>query len=386
MRWRRLMAWAGVFLCLVGLARAAETVDLHVILPLSGNAAFVGLSQKQVLDLLAQRVNHEGGIQGRALHFVYHDDQSNPQTSVLLSGEVIGLHPPVILGSSIVAMCNAMAPLMRNGPLMLCMSPGFHPVPGGYVFTSGASTADSMRTLLRYFHDQGWRRIALITSTDATGHDADRSMEMVMAEQPDMSLVAHTHFNLTDLSVVAQVERSKEARPEAFIAWSTGTALATIFKAILQTGLDVPVGTTAGNFVYAQMAHFEGLLPPRLYVASALFPRHPGYRADPRLEEVQQAFYATLGTVKPDNMAGTSWDVAMMAVQGLQQYGPNASAAQLRDFVAGLHDWPGVDGFYDFTRVPERGLDRASTVVVKWNPQTAVFEWVSAPGGAPLSN
>ena len=54
-----------------------------------------------------------------------------------------GLSPRIrlsIIGSAIVAMCNAMAPLMQNGPVMYCFSPGIHPAKGSYVFSS-VSTA-----------------------------------------------------------------------------------------------------------------------------------------------------------------------------------------------------------------------------------------------------
>jgi branched-chain amino acid transport system substrate-binding protein len=61
-------------------AHAAESYDLHVILPLTGGGAFVGNGHRQSLDTLAELVNKSGGIGGRPLHFVYHDDQSSPKS------------------------------------------------------------------------------------------------------------------------------------------------------------------------------------------------------------------------------------------------------------------------------------------------------------------
>ena len=380
-------AHLGVWLLLALSPAVAEEYPLHVVLPLSGNAAFLGQGQQHVLDLLAAKVNRDGGVNGSLLRMIYHDDQSSPQTAVQLTTQVIAEHPAVVLGSALVAMCNAMAPLFRNGPVLFCLSPGFHPAPGSFAFTSGAGTADSMRSLLRLFRSKGWTRIAMISSTDATGQDADKSMAEVLAETPDMTMVEQTHFNLTDISVVAQTERTKAARPDVFIAWSSGTALATIFKGILQSGLDVPVATTAGNFVYAQMDRFAGVLPPRLYVACALFPEHPAVKIDPRVEAVQQDFYAVLkaGGVLPDNMAGTSWDALMIIVDQLRRLGPAATATQLRDAIAGLSGWAGINGVYDFTVRPDRGVQQQDTVVTRWDAATGRFVWASGPGGAALN-
>src|SRR5579862_3861845 len=105
-------AIAASALSLAGAARAAEPYDITVVAPLTGGASFVGLGQKDNLDALAAYVNKTGGIQGRDLHFTFRDDQSTPQVAVQLATEAIASHPAVIMGSSIVAMCLAMAPLM----------------------------------------------------------------------------------------------------------------------------------------------------------------------------------------------------------------------------------------------------------------------------------
>src|SRR5262245_26126982 len=105
-------------------AHAADPYDLHVVLPLSGGGSFVGQGQHDSLEALAATVNKAGGISGRPVHFIYHDDQTSPQVAVQLTNEVLGTHPIVVLGSSLVAMCRAMAPLMKNGPVLYCLSPG----------------------------------------------------------------------------------------------------------------------------------------------------------------------------------------------------------------------------------------------------------------------
>ena len=113
----------------VGTARAADPYDIHVILPLTGGGAFVGKGQQRQPRCTRRDVNKAGGIKGRPLHFVYHDDQTSPQVAVQLANDVLAEKPAVILGSSLVAMCAAIAPLMKNGPVDYCLSPGYHPPP-----------------------------------------------------------------------------------------------------------------------------------------------------------------------------------------------------------------------------------------------------------------
>ena len=62
------------------------------------------------------------------------------------------------------------------------------------------------------------------------------------------------------------------------------------------------------------------------------------------------------------------------------------TAAQLRDYVNGLHDFAGVAGLYDFRNSDGHGLTQDSVVVIRYNPNGINGEGivVSEQGGAPL--
>ena len=374
-------------------ARAAdEPYKINVILPLTGIASFLGKEEQQTLQLHEKYINRTGGIQNRPIQYVYYDDQSNPQTGVQLAKQVSADHPAVIFGSSLVAVCNAMAPLMANGPVEYCFSPGIHPPDGSYVFTASVSTHDLHKAIIRYFREKGWKRIAIITSSDATGQDAESgivdAVNLPENKNAGVTLVAQEHFNTTDVSVAAQIEQVKAAKPQAFIAWSTGTPIATIFKGMVQAGLDVPTATTDGNMTYAQMTAYADFLPKQLYIPSGQWPSHEGIATyDPAIEKVQQDFYAELkaGNVKPDIAATLAWGPTTLVVDGLRKLGPSATAAQLREYLAGLKGIAGIDGFFDFVKNPQRGLDDSDAVVTRWDAPKQAWIVLSKPGGLPLA-
>ena len=381
---------AAFFANLAGAARAAETYDIHVILPLTGNGAFLGQGHRDSLDTVAEIVNKANGIDGRPLRFVYHDDQSNPQVSVQLATEIIAQKPAVILGSSLVAMCAAIAPLMQNGPVDYCLSPAYHPPAGGFVFSSGASSTDQSAAILRYYRMKGWTKIATLANTDASGQSNDKSMDELVArpENKDISLVTRQHFNPTDISVAAQIERIRASGAQAIVAGVTGTAAATVFKGMIQSGLDIPIEVTSGNESFPQMEAWKDFLPKHLVLSSAAFPEHDGLLTlDPRIEAAQHAMYAALAAkkLKADNMEATSWDAALIVVAALRKLGPGATAAQIRDFIANLTDFPGIDGVYDFKASPERGLGPDSAIAVTYDPAAKAWVWLTRPGGAPLN-
>jgi branched-chain amino acid transport system substrate-binding protein len=375
---------------LVGPARAAEPYDIHVILPLTGNGAFLGQGHRDSLDTLAEIVNKSGGIDGRPLRFVYHDDQSSPQVSVQLASEIIAQKPAVILGSSLVAMCAAIAPLMQNGPVDYCLSPAYHPPAGSFIFSSGASAIDQSAAVVRYYREKGWTKIATLANTDATGQANDKAMDEIVArpENKDVKLVERQHFNPSDISVAAQIERIRASGAQAIIAGVTGTAAATVFKGMVQAGFDIPIEVTSGNQSFPQMEAWKDFLPKHLVMSSALFPEHDGLLTlDPQIEAAQHAMYAALAAhkLKADNMEATSWDAALIVVAALRKLGPNATAEQIREFIANLADFSGIDGVYNFKASSERGLGPDSAIAVTYDPTAKSWLWLTKPGGMPLN-
>ena len=373
-----------------GPAHAADPYDIHVVLPMTGGGSFVGKGQQDSLQALEASVNKAGGIQGRPLHLVFHDDQTSPQIAVQLATTLVAQKPAVILGSSLVAMCNAMAPLMKNGPVMYCLSPGFHPAIRSYAFSASSSSYDQIAALIRYYRLKGWTEIAALSGTDATGQDADKAIAQILAspENSEVRLVEHQRFNPTDVSVAAQMERIKASGAKAVIAWSTGAPVATVFKGAIQAALDLPIAPSSGNQTFAQMAQYADFLPKQFMVPSALFPEHEGVlQLDPRIEKVQHEMYAILAErgLKADNMVATSWDAGLIVVEALRKLGPDATADQLRQYIAGLTDFAGVDGIYDFKTYPERGLGPLSSAIVRYDAAGKRWVWLSKPGGEPLS-
>ncbi len=393
MRMRTIGGWVLALLALGALpARAAEPYEIHVIATLTGISAFVGKYMKLNFEAFEDWVNQTGGINGRPLHFVIGDGQSQPQIAVQLATDIIAEHPAAMMVTGPVANCAAVAPLLQNGPVMWCNSPALHPKPGSYAFASGPDTLDGVNAVLRYYRMKGWTKVGVLNPTDVTGQDADRAIaaDLKLPENAPIKIVAYEHFNPTDLTVAAQIERIKAAGAEALIAWTTGSPVATVFKGMIQAGLDIPVAPTAGNQVFQQLEQYQGFLPKTLIMASALFPPHDGLvTLDPRVEKAQHDMYAILAKhkLKADNNTADTWDAALITVTGLRTLGDKATAEQLRGWILGLKDFAGVNGIYDFAKYPERGLSHETSVLITYDPKGPDgprWRWISKIGGAPL--
>ncbi len=299
-------------------ASAANTLDINVILPLTGQAAFLGKEAHDSLAALEIAVNKHGGVRGRQVNFVFHDDQSNPQVSVQLANQILATHPPIVLGSSLSAFCKAMAPLFENGPVMYCLSPAIYPPKGSYVIAANVSTKDDILAYLRYFRDKGWKRIARITTTDASGQDADSIFKELLGllEFKDLQVVEDEHMGVTDTSVTAQAARIKASNPQVIVTWTPGTPQGTALHALYDVGLEnVPTATTSANMVATQIKSYSSFLPKTFLFTGGGF--QAGVSKNDAMKKAVTFFQDALkaqGVTQFDFQRGMAYDPALITI------------------------------------------------------------------------
>lgn len=367
-----------VLLAAIGLllapARAAvpadEPISIPVVISLTGGAAFLGKDEAQSLQILERLVNENGGIKGRPIHFAMQDDQSNPQVGLQLTNAILTSHPPLILGSDIISICNAMYPVTKDRVVQYCFSPGAHPDPGSYLFSGGVGSREIYGSLLHYFKVHGISRLGAIWSTDATGQDGEQNIDAMLAlpENKGMQIVANEHFNATDLSVTAQMSHLVAANAQVCLCWTTGAAFGTLLRAYTEAGVSFPVATSTGNMTFAQMTQYASLNNKELYFVGFPYFGREQLKPGP-LKSAIDAFYRAYDSAgaKPDSAAGDVWDAGLITVAAYRALGADATAPQIHDYIEHLRGFPGIDGIYDFVANPQRGTGQNSAVMTKWD-------------------
>jgi branched-chain amino acid transport system substrate-binding protein len=367
-------------------AAQAAPYEINAILALTGPAAFIGNAEKQSLALVEQLTNAAGGIKGRPIKFVVVDDQSNPAVTVQLTNALVAKKIPVILGPTFTATCLAAGPLVaKTGPVDYCFSPSISPAPGSFQYSSTVSSKDDAVALARFYRLKGWTKIALMTTTDATGQQFETYFNDALAlpENKSLTLVAREHWAPSDISISAQAERIKAAAPQAMIGWAAGTPTGTLLHGLHDAGVDIPIACGNGNMIYAQLAGYASFLPSNLYFSgrrSLVFdPTGP-----PAVRAAQMKYFDAFKAigVKPNIAHTLAWDPAMLVLDGFRKLGLDATQDQLNDWIQHQNAWVGINGVYNFTNGSQRGLGIDDIVIDRWDPAKSDFVVVSKAGGA----
>jgi len=381
---------AAALLCALPLGAAAQTTKapyvLNAILPLTGNLAFVGAQQQKAMQGLETYTNAHGGINGRPLHVNFLDDANNPATSVQLLGTVLPSQPAVVIGGGTGSTCRALAAATKEGPVLYCLTPAVRPERGGYMFSTSVGYDDTLFAMIRYLSAKGYTHFAFISTTDASGQQADLDIAEALRkpENSRVQITDHEKMQIGDFSAAAQVQRMVGSKPDAIFALVTGNAVGTVLRELHDAGNTLPVGTTIGNMTYGQMDAYRAFLP-----ATYLMPAPPwAGSADAvpagRLHDAIQQYVDIVRSVggRPDDIgAALAYDPTLIVIDALKHLPPDPTAKQVHDYISNLRDFAGSSGIYNFILSPQRGLSIGDCIVVRWDSTANRYFAMSGPGG-----
>lgn len=373
-------------------AHAADfpPIEIPVLLPLTGPAAGIGQELQKSMQIAERHVNDTGGIRKQPLRFTFLDDQGQPQVAVQLMSQLKTQHHPIVIGAALSALCKSMIPLVADqGPVLYCLTPAVVPASGSYVFAINAPSGFELLTAFRYLRDRGITRLSFVTSTDASGDEADQNIKHGMALPENHALldVAHERYNPSDISLAGQITRVKAANPQAVFVFGSPVVLGNALHAISDSGLDIPVVVSQSLMSYNSMDQLASYLPKQLLFASSFWNASAILADGPQRRQLQtvQALFRTAG-IPLDFYQILPWDAAMIVANALRAVGPDAGAGAIRQQIAGVHDYSGIDGTYDFRSGDQRGLGFRDVMMYQWMKEQHEWRPVSLGAGAPLKH
>ncbi|MGD9848252.1 MAG: ABC transporter substrate-binding protein [Desulfuromonas sp.] len=356
-------------------AVAQETIKLGAFFDLSGRAAFIGTPTKLVAEMVVDKINAEGGINGRKLELIIGDTEANPAKAASLAKKFIHKDKVVaIIGPTMTDTGMAVKAIANAGKTPILMTVGGDPVimgeqfgPFDWVFKSPQRSRTAVERLLGYLRDKGLSRIALLSAADGFGKDGAGWIERLSASY-GIEIVARESFGARDSDMTAQLTKVRAAAPQALVVWTIGPAGAIVAKNTLQLGLDLPLfqchGLPDPKYIELAGAASEGNRMPatKLLVADQL---PDADRQKPVIAEFIR-LYRERGYDKqfPINThSGYAWDAILLLANAIRQAGTEAEA--LRQAIENTRDYVGVSGIYNLNALDHNGLDVDSMVMVE---------------------
>ena len=361
---KRFVLGGAVFCLLLAssqLAAQAGTIKVGAILAVTGPASFLGGPEARSAEMVVEKINKAGGINGNMLELLIKDSAGSSEKAVSFAKQLIEEEKVVaIIGPSTSGESMAVKKVTEDGQttLISCAAAEVIVDPvARYVFKTPQKDSFAAQKIFEAMQRLKITTIAIAAGNDGFGKAGKEQLEK-MAPAFGIKVAASETYDskATDLSaLVAKLKADPSI--QAVINWSVVPAQAIIAKNMRQSGWQVPLFQSHGfgNIKYAEAAGVaaEGIIFPcgRLLVVDSLAATHPQKSLLIQYKGEYEAKY------KEDASAfgGYGFDAINMVVAAIRQGGNDR--ARVRDAVEGLKNFPGVGGVFSFTPQDHNGLN-----------------------------
>ncbi len=368
----------GIVMLAAGAGMAAgKPIKVGAFFDLSGPAAFIGTPTKLVAEMVVDKINKAGGINGRPLELVIGDTQGDPAKAVNIAKKFIYKDKvAAIIGPTRTGTGMAVKKIIHQGRIPAFMTVGGDPVimggaklgPFDWIFKSPQRSSVAVKRLFMYLQEKHIAKIALLTASDGFGKDGAKWLEK-LAPEFGLTIVARESFGPKDTDMTAQLTKVKNAGPQAIVVWTIGPAGSIVSKNKVQVGIDLPLfqchGLPDPKYIElaGQAAEGDAMPATKLMVPGALPDSDPQKAV---IEEFIRLYTQQYGYDKqfPINThSGYAWDAIMIVADAMKKAGTEPE--KLRKAIESTKGYVGVSGVYNLTPEDHNGLDVDSMVVVK---------------------
>jgi branched-chain amino acid transport system substrate-binding protein len=353
---------AGAMLSLTA-AFAADSgpIKIGAIFSVTGPASFLGAPEAKTAKMLVDKVNAQGGINGRKLELVLKDSAGSPEKAVSFAKQlieeekVLGIIGPSTSGETmqIKALCE------ENQMILLSCAAAeviVNPV-AKYVFKTPQKDSQAVTWIFRVMKEKGISKIAVLSSGDGFGNAGKKQLED-LAKTEGIEILANETYDkqATDLTdILTKVKGT--AGVQAVVNWSIVPAQSIVAKNMKQIGMAMPLFQSHGfgNRKYVEQAGVaaEGTLFPagRLLVVEELPDSHP----QKKLLATYKKDYETAYKEDVSTFGGHAYDALLILTEALKKAG-QPDREKVRAAIENLTGLVGTAGIFNFSPTDHTGL------------------------------
>ena len=365
-----------------------EPIKIGAFFALSGPAAFIGAPTQLVAEMVVDKINKEGGINGHPLELVIGDTESDPTKAIMVAKRLVENEKVVaLIGPTRTGTGMAVKKYLESKQIPTVMTVGGDPVimegvHGGknfgtakFIFKSPQRSSIAVKKIYLYLQANGYRKVALITASDGFGRDGKRWLTK-LAAQYGLEIVADESFEPKDADMTTQLTKIKSTDAQVIVCWTIGPAGSIVAKNVKQLAVKLPLvqchGLPDPKYIELAGSASEGnVMPSTKLMAADQLPK-----ADPQRQLIADFVHLYNEVYDYDKQfpinahSGYAWHAIYILANAMKKVGTDP--VKLRAAIEQTTDYVGISGIYNITPEDHNGLDTDSMIIVQiekgqWN-------------------
>ena len=358
-----------LLLCLSPSVLLAKSVyKVGGIFSSTGRASFLGDPEKKTMEMMVEKINAAGGIDGHMLEAVIYDSEGDPAKAVSAVNKLIHKDKVLaIIGPSTTPTTLAIVNFVERAqlPLISCAAGVKITSPvKPWVFKTAQSDLLAVAAVYQHIQAQGIKKIGIITVSNSFGESGKNQL---LDQAPDFGIevVQAESFGAKDTDTTAQLTKIKSAAPEAIVCWGTNPGPAVVAKNVKQLKLDIPLyqshGVASPKFIELAGDAAEGIILPtgKILVTGLLADDD----AQKKILEDYQADYQAKYKGNVSGFGGYAFDAVNILSQALK--GSDGDKTKIRQALESMENHVGATGEFNFSPQDHNGLSPSAFVMVE---------------------
>ena len=354
----------------------AEVYKVGAVFSVTGRASFLGDPEKKTADLIVEKINADGGINGHKLELIVYDTEGDATKCNLAVKKLINQDKvSAVIGPSISGNSIAVVPVAEETetPLVSCAA-SYKIVfneetgkPYKWVFKTPQSDSMAVEAIYTNLKKNGITKIAIMSVTSGFGASG-RGELLKYASEYGLTILADEQYGPKDTDITAQLTKIKGLAPEAIVNWSIGPTQILVLRNRSDLGMnDIPFYQSHGfgsrKNIEQAAGTAEGVYCPlgACNIAEMLPDSHPQKKVTMNYMEGYKAKY----NEGLSSFGGHAWDALYMVTAALEAVGNDK--AKIRDYIENIKGFVGQHGVFNFSPDDHNGLTKEAfnMVVVK---------------------
>ena len=349
-------------------------VTVGVTLSATGPAASLGIPEKNTIALMPKTIG------GQKVNYVVLDDASDTTAATANARKLVTEHKvDLIIGSTTTpnslamldVVAEAQTPMISLAASARIIEP--QDAKRRWVFKTPQNDIMMSLAIAEHMANAGVKTVGFIGFADAYGEGWYQEFGKA-AGLKRLQVVANERYARNDTTVLAQVLKLQNAKPDAVLIAGSGTPAALPAKQLKERGYTGKVYQTHGvanaDFLRVGGKDMDGTFLPAgpVLVAEQLPAGHPVKKA---AQAYVAAYEAAYGKGSVSTFGAHAWDAGLLmqaavpvALKKAQPGTPEFRSA-LRDALEGVKELAGAHGIFNMSPGDHLGLDQRARVMVK---------------------
>ncbi len=347
---------------------AASVYKVGGIFSSTGRASFLGDPEKKTMEMMVEKINAAGGIDGHKIEAIIYDSEGDPAKAVSAVNKLIHKDKVLaIVGPSTTPTTLAIVNFVERAqvPLISCAAGVKITSPvKPWVFKTAQSDLLAVAAVYQHIKNAGIKKIGILTVSNSFGESGKMQL-LNQAKDFGIEVVQAESFGAKDTDTTTQLTKIKAASPEAIVCWGTNPGPAVVAKNVKQLKIDIPLyqshGVASPKFIELAGDAAEGImLPTGKILVTGLLDDNDSQK---KILQGYQADYSAKFKGNVSGFGGYAFDAVNILAGALK--GSDGDKNKIRQALENTQNYVGATGIFNFSDKDHNGLSPEAFVMAE---------------------